>query len=404
MKKILLYGAGNNCKKFLRYAIRENINILSIIDKNKYGNTLGGINILPPDAIKDFEFDEILVTPEKNEDIIDLLLNKYNIHKNKIKLPGNINIDYMIPQIKSNNIIIFGLDDVDSSFYFVFYKMIKEKKAIYINFANLLECKSLYKINNISHQVKLFIFYSCDVIKLLENGFFDYLRFFYPNAKKFLWITDPCDDPLYGVPQLIKEFKTIENLKKVFNYCYTYHSKDAKKYDLIFYPQFYPNIDINIYKNQIEYDIFFVGFAKKRTKIIYDIYKKLTQSNLICRFFLLNVPIKERNVQGIFYIDDVMAYDEVLKEINKTKCILEVCNEGDETSIRYAEAIIFNKKLLLNDDNIKKRKYYNKNNMQIYHSADDIDIDWFYSETQDYNYLGDFDTEYVLKNILKTTV
>ena len=399
MKNILIYGAGGNCEVFLHDVVNKNFNVLAIIDKNKCGSEFEGITIESPDKIQDYKYDEIYITPRENENIVETLVNIYNVPKNNIKLPEDINNEYIIPKIDDYaNVIIASKIDKNSCFAFVFKKLLENTNTAFIR---LLDCKNSIHIDKISYKKKLFIFISYSLVNIKSNGFFENLILAYPNSKKFLWLCDPFEDPLYGVPQMVREFDSVENLKKTFDYCYTYHIQDAKKYNFLFYPQFFPNINVNEYADDKRYDVFFIGNVKKRKQLIYEVYDKLISIGLKCQFLLFNVPKEERIDNGIVYTDIYINYSEILKEIAKSKCILEVCNNGDETSFRFAEAVVFNKKLLINDDSVRERMYYNENNMKIYHSADDVKADWFLEETENYNYKGEYDTEYYLKNVLQ---
>lgn len=61
--------------------------------------------------------------------------------------------------------------------------------------------------------------------------------------------------------------------------------------------------------------------------------------------------------------------------MKSTNCILEILQEGQyQQSIRYFEAIIYNKKLLTNNKNVKNLPYFDERYMRYFSSITDIDL------------------------------
>ena len=77
-----------------------------------------------------------------------------------------------------------------------------------------------------------------------------------------------------------------------------------------------------------ESDVFFIGANKGRYKHLLLIYDKLSNAGLKCDFFICDVAKKEQiKKDGIVY-NKRITYDEVLKHIKASKCVLEVLQNG----------------------------------------------------------------------------
>ncbi len=64
MKKVILFGAGNELKNVLKYLNRNHVKVIAIVDNdpNKRGMKIGNIRVLSPQFLKQAKFDAILIT------------------------------------------------------------------------------------------------------------------------------------------------------------------------------------------------------------------------------------------------------------------------------------------------------------------------------------------------------
>lgn len=399
MKKVIIIGAGENCKVFFANAALDGVSVLGIADQNKTGEQVNGIQVRPLEEFDVSQCDEILVTPKYNGGIVDKLTGSLGIDREKVVLSGEINKRYIFPKIQEKDNVFITRGKYESCFSFVFRKLEEEGRLLILR---ILDSIDYIEEKKVLPENKLFLFLSDDVKALKENGTLDSLKHMYPNAKKFLWLCNPCDNPAYGIPELFDLYRSAEHLKKEFDYCYTYHSGDAEKYGLYYYPQFYPDI-ASAYQSEAgsSYDVFFVGNAKKRFGLIYDVFKRLTDEGLCCKFYIYNLKEESRIYEeGLIYLDDWISYEETLYKLSKCRCVLEICDEGDETSYRFAEAVIFGKKLLVNDETAKKRNYYSEANICIFHRAEEIDAEWVKEPIEDYGYKGDYEPVFYLDQVI----
>ena len=75
-----------------------------------------------------------------------------------------------------------------------------------------------------------------------------------------------------------------------------------------------------------------------------------------------------------------------------SKCVLEFMQEGQNgATLRYFEAVCYNKKLLTDNPNITEFPYYDSRWMRVFKNVEDIDVNWLKENDEvDYQYKGDF--------------
>ncbi len=161
-------------------------------------------------------------------------------------------------------------------------------------------------------------------------------------------------------------------------------------------------------KSNVEevYSAYYVGGLKgNRNKLIIDTCKKLEEHGIDCKFDLYEY--RNDLVSSIDFPLSVtinrewISYSEVLENVQKSNCIIEILQEGQRTqSTRYFEAIFYNKKLLSNNSELTKLPFYDDRYMRYFNTADDIDIDWVKSKEEvNYNYSGEFSSKKIIDRI-----
>lgn len=69
-----------------------------------------------------------------------------------------------------------------------------------------------------------------------------------------------------------------------------------------------------------------------------------------------------------------MSYIDNLKHIVKTNCVLEIMQHGGHGyTQRVGEVIIYDKKLITNNSEIKSAPFYNSTSILVLNNIDDID-------------------------------
>lgn len=192
---------------------------------------------------------------------------------------------------------------------------------------------------------------------------------------------------------------------KLFNWdnIYTFDAEDARKYG-------YTHLGFNYYSfheitaSQVpDSDVFFVGGLKGgRSQLIYDLYSQLTKCGIKCDFYLM--PIDDKNIKqlsGIYYFKGWRPYEEILAHTQRTKCIIEIMQEGQSgATLRYFEAVTMNKKLLTNNEHIVKFPFYNPKWMRIFKKVEDVNMEWLSKEeTVNYGYTDEFSPKHFIDYI-----
>ena len=193
-----------------------------------------------------------------------------------------------------------------------------------------------------------------------------------------------------------------ENMKEIFDLRMTFDSGEGKKYGLPVFDEIESKIDIDIDKDYPLSDVFFAGRAKNRLQKILTAYDKITEAGLKCDFYVTNVPEKERVYrQGIVYADEFMPYIDMLYKSVNSRCMLDINQDGavGYTS-RFLEAVMYNKKLIVDNPTVLKSKYYNPQYIQYVESMDNIDTNFIKENcVVDYHYDDEFSPVYLIYQI-----
>ena len=279
------------------------------------------------------------------------------------------------------------------------------------------------KINKIISLPFKYVWYKLNDIEINKDD--DYIFIVMANA---LWIYDESifnklnknknvhmicvllDSMNIKTPMKDIVYKKMNKIK--WDYIFTYDYIDAKKYEYEYLDEMY--YSNNIMMNNVskvkkgKYDAYFLGRLKPgREKLIMDIYSKLKDNNIKCKFdiwlrdddlkSIKNLELKE----GINYFNKQKEYKETLEEIQKSNCIIEILQDGQQAqTLRYFEAVVFNKKLLTNNSNVVNLKFYNPKYMKVFKNIDEIDFNWIKEKNDcNYNYRNEFSPVNLIKKI-----
>ena len=145
-------------------------------------------------------------------------------------------------------------------------------------------------------------------------------------------------------------------------------------------------------KSESKIDLYFCGVDTDRTAIINAISKieKLDFSMDLIQIENNNQYKDERI--STHTVDEIMPYEVVLKRTLEANCVLEIVRPGQVGfTLRTFEAVVYNKKLLTNNEHIKEFQFYNPSYMKVFKSVEDIDWKWVKERNAvNYHYKGDF--------------
>lgn len=205
----------------------------------------------------------------------------------------------------------------------------------------------------------------------------------------------------------IKEKMDLINWKSI----YTFDENDTKKYGFkkLEFCYYSKNDEIEIKNNVPDIDAYFIGtlYPNRKDKII-SLYEKLRNDGLNLEFHLQKTG--KQRLEKMPYENEIdyfnpergrIPYENVLESIQHAKTIIEIV-QGFQSgpSLRYYEAVCYNKKLLTNNPDIVNYPLYNPKYMKVFSEIHDIDTDWVKSDLiVEYNYNNEFSPINLLNSI-----
>lgn len=398
MDRVILFGIGNNYNLFMRYADISSMKIVALVDSCRAGENINNMTIVSPEMIGCLEFDYIYVLPTESDDIVLYLTKTLGILHERVLQPYDINKIVMLGKLGRYNYVMIT---TDTDYLNYPYMSLRERNdfTMRVLLPQKEEFISFDSNEETDYSNVNFIIRDHCYIQNKALGVWDYLKKKYCNARWIVILSDMCDGDMGRFARMGIDY--LDDLKKDFEFVITYHAGDAKKYRLLHKEQTYPYSIGMMNGNAImEFDVLFVGNAKQRLGLIHDVYLTLVENGIRCRFYINGVNSNDQLANSDIIYNHMLSYENYLKEVQKCRCILEVCQVGNESTYRYDEAVVNNKKLLFNDPSCMDRKYFNKEFMHYFQNAADLDIDWIRRDISvDYKYENDFSPNRFLKYI-----
>ena len=217
-----------------------------------------------------------------------------------------------------------------------------------------------------------------------------------------------CKIILY-LPDTLTKLKIANNEKEwyryqdhyLIDYVFSFDPEDCKRYGFVYF-------DVYSITNKISIDtkptknLFYIGNCRnnQRLNLLKEIYNRVNRS-INCDFRIAGVPLsKVIHNDGLIY-NQPMPYSEVVKQIQRSTCILELVNTGQHgNTLRFKEAVCYNRKLITNNPEVLNSKYYNPCWIQYFKNIEDIDISWIVdNDIPSFQYDGSFSPLNLLKMI-----
>ncbi len=186
-----------------------------------------------------------------------------------------------------------------------------------------------------------------------------------------------------------------------FEYIFTIDNKDAEERNFIFSDAHY-SITYKPKESRVCYDICFAGMNKGRLDLLYEIYDGIQSNSLSSLYRIVHVKKSQQKYDGIIY-NCFITYEEIVKEALKSNVIMEVLFPGQTgATMRYYEAVCYNKKLLTNNKNVVNLPFYNPNYIHVFEKPEDIDWKWVKERIPvDYHYDGRFSPTHLIDKIIE---
>ncbi len=314
---------------------------------------------------------------------------------------GNVNLFADIDKIENAKCISVKKKEYDNIFLKIISKIhLSEKLHKFIHFpfreiwfTNLSKMK-IEKDKNYVIMVQAVVFWKIPFSMIAK-----YAK--YKNVKLVLILMDSI-----GVKSPAGEIIEVMRKKPIWDYIFTFDLGDANKYGYYYLNEHYYPMPKVEKVDDITTDAYLIAALKDGRNVeMVDLYERFIKNGVNVWFDVVENQGRTLDYSNKSFnmLKKKKTYEEVLKEVVKTNCIIEFLQKGQEAqTLRYFEAVCFNKKLLTNNPNVKNLKFYNENYMKVFNTFDDIDFDWVKTkENIDYHYNGEFSPIYFMKELQK---
>ena len=189
---------------------------------------------------------------------------------------------------------------------------------------------------------------------------------------------------------------------KCFDRIFSWDRGDVARYGMLYYAPCYSRIDMPKEEGEGS-DCFFIGSAKGRLGILQRLHKMVGEAGGKAEFYITGVKKAEQTEPDIHY-NRRLPYKTVLARDMASNCIIEVIagNQVGQT-LRAEEAIIGNKKLLTNSQEMKDNPYYKTGFIRVFSEPTPEDIAFIMTKTDvDYHYADDYSPIKLIDRINET--
>lgn len=223
--------------------------------------------------------------------------------------------------------------------------------------------------------------------RYLEN-----LKKQHPNVKLALLLFDHSS--YYSAKRCMQ-------FRDVFDYAFSFDDGDCRKYHM---EKFYTCFSVPDYVTADEAKrsaVFFAGSCQGRLELLMGVLRKIAGVIDNCKFFVTEIPdTSQESIPGVTYNQRISFREENQMSYN-TDCIVEVMKENQKgITLRTCEAVLYNKKLLTNNPEIKKMPFYDPRYISVFTNAEDIDVDFLKRPLDvQYRYRGEFSPVRILDRI-----
>lgn len=142
---------------------------------------------------------------------------------------------------------------------------------------------------------------------------------------------------------------------------WTFDKEDSIRYEMKYNGTYYFPIDMNLEKEEI--DVFFIGLDKGRYNELVELENIFIKFGLNTKFHIVS---DKKNLIISRKYKPLISYQTVVKNISKSKAILELMQENQTGhTLRTMESLFLSKKLITNNKSIASYNFYKKENIFI---------------------------------------
>lgn len=222
-----------------------------------------------------------------------------------------------------------------------------------------------------------------------HNDWIDYIKASYPNAKLVLLLRDTVQNKT----AFNKELK-IEEAKQKFDLILSYDNvHDVPVYGLTYAPVYMSVMEeLRSCSHPFKYDVAWIADAKDRMGTVNRLYQNFTNNGLKCFFYIFRAKKYDKLPDSdIIYANHYIDRMEMLQKELESNCILEVLKgDAHSNTLRFWEAVMYNKKLYTNWAGAIDSPYYDPKFMRVFNNPDEIDCNFIKERMEvDFKYQGE---------------
>lgn len=234
-------------------------------------------------------------------------------------------------------------------------------------------------------------------LKGIDVGYLNSL-FSRDDVKGVLVMINSYDAASVGMLEIKKDLSAVK-----WDRIMTFDPVDARKHGWEYMGGCYYSLHnkddiIRQYGEPVKCSAYFTGGIKgDREDLTMSVFEKLYKNGVDTRFNLMvsgTRRLEKKRYDDVinYFSGGWIPYDKVLNDVFGADVIIEILQKGQHgPSLRYYEAVCYNKKLITNNPLAVKLPFYDPAFIRIIRSADDIDTDWVKSEDKaDFHYDGSF--------------
>lgn len=186
------------------------------------------------------------------------------------------------------------------------------------------------------------------------------------NLVKYNWFGNPIYPLFKGRnPQLC-----LEKIKKFGFQLVTFDPQDAIRYGMSYHNQFLRFPKSEELACRVDIDFFFAGIPKDREPYLLRIKAFLESKGYKCYFVIPHSS------------SEYISYEENLRYVARSRCIVDIYQKGQSgITRRPVEALFYNKKLIINNPEIRNYDFFHPNNIFILEGEDFEKIPTFMEKT-----------------------
>ena len=169
----------------------------------------------------------------------------------------------------------------------------------------------------------------------------------------------------------MSRFPEVTETIDFFDEFYVFDKNDIESNSkkLSYTTNFYFDCYNNLFKNEIKYDVYFIGSYDSRTQDLIRMCVELESMGLKINVLLATSPKKHlKKYKFITFLKKSLTYYENLEILSQSKIIIDLAHKELHTglSFRAFESVGYNKKMITTNKTVKTMDFYNPQNIFVF--------------------------------------